>query len=214
MLSVGINTTQATRQLELLTLDPRKRRRITRGAARKVRRDSKKRIKNQKDLVGRNWQQRSNGKKQRMLKKLGKHMQVKSNPNSAQVNFGNPLVGKIARAHQDGVDLEMTASEAAKKYGTPGDDVLASREQAKALKKEGYKVRKNKGKGWKSPSIKWIQQNLSMRQAGLILRFMRNKTQKTKWVIPLPERSFLGQSQSELVQLKNYMLDEATRLAA
>jgi len=215
VLTLGINTRSATKQLDLLTLDPRKRRRILRGAGRKVRRDSKSRIRNQKDLVDNNWQARSNGRKQRMLTKLGKHMQVHSNPNNAQVVFGNGRISKIARAHQDGIDQEMTAAEAAKKYGTPDDNQGATREQAKALRQEGYKIRRNKGKGWKAPSIKWIQQNLNWRQAGLILRLMRDETNsKNKWTISLPERSFLGQNQGELIALKNYMLDEAFRLAA
>jgi len=173
MLSVGIQTTKAKQQLELLTLNPRKRRRIMRGAARKVRRNSKARIRNQKDLAGKNWQQRSNGKKQRMLRKLGKHMQARSTPDNAQVTFGGSVAGKIARAHQEGADLEMTASEAARKYGTPDYKGDATQGQAIALRQEGYKIRRSKGKGWKKASVKWIKDNLNRGQAGKILRIMK-----------------------------------------
>jgi len=148
-----------------------------------------------------------------MLRKLGKHMRVYTNPNKAEVTFGNKRVGQIARAQQEGISQEMTAREAAQKYGTPGKNEMATRKQAKALRKEGYKIRRNRGKGWKSPSLKWITENLKRRQAGLILRILRDEPKgKDKWAIPLPERSFLGQSQNERKQLTNYMLDEATRL--
>ncbi|MDO6426233.1 phage virion morphogenesis protein [Thalassotalea sp. 1_MG-2023] len=216
MLSATTNkaqTGQVLKELKLLTLNPQKRRRILRGAGRKVRRDSKKRITKQKDLQGKTWQGRANGKKTKMLRKLGKNLQVHTSPNKAQVTFGNKLVGQIARAHQQGVTLEMTAKEAAKKYGTPNKTAKATRQQAKSLRQEGYKIRKNKGKGWKNPSLKWIQENLTFYQAGLVLRTMRDEqNKKTKWSIPLPERSFLGQEAKEYKQLKNYMLSEAFRI--
>jgi phage virion morphogenesis protein len=212
MLSVGINTKSALKQLNLLTLTPQKRRRIMRGAGRKVRRDSKKRIREQKDLAGKTWQGRSNGRKSRILRKLGKNLLVHTNPNNAKITFGNKKVGQIARAHQDGVTQTMTAMEAAQKYGTDSDDKMATRSQARSLRAEGYKVRKNKGKGWKNPSLKWITENLYARQAGLILRTLRGNESKKKWAIALPQRSFLGQNKSEHKALKNYMLDEAIRL--
>lgn len=214
MLTFKDNNQTALKQLNLLTLNPNKRRRILRGAGRKVRRDSKARLKGQRDLSGSTWKARSNGRKKRMLSKLGRNIQVHTSPNDAKVTFGNPRIGKIARAHQDGVSQKMTASQAARKYGTPDYDGQATRKQAKALRKAGYKVRKKRGKGWKTPSIGWITENLTLGKAAKTLRILRGeKKGKTSWDIDLPERSFLGQSQSEYKQLTNYMLDEAMRLS-
>ncbi len=213
MLKLGINSEQASNELKLLLLSPQKRRRIMRTAGRKVRRDSRQRIRGQKDLTGKTWQGRSNGRKTRMLKKLGKHVQVHTSPNAAKVTFGNKRLGQIARAHQDGISQEMTAAEAARKYGTPDENAKATREQAKALRAEGYKIRRNKGKGWKNPSLKWITTNLGWQQAGLILRTLRDKQSKKRWTIPLPQRSFLGQSQVEYKALRNLVLNEAFRLS-
>ena len=213
MLKLGINSEKAQNELKLLLLSPQKRRRIMRSAGRKVRRDSRKRVRNQKDLVGKTWQGRSNGKKTRMLKKLGKHVQVHTTDTAAKVTFGNKRMGQIARAHQDGISQEMTASEAASKYGTPDKSTMATREQAKALRAEGYKVRRNKGKGWKTPTLKYITDHLSWQQAGLVLRILRDKQSKKRWDIPLPERSFLGQNQTEYKALRNLVLNEALRLS-
>ena len=213
MLKLGFNSEKASNELKLLLLTPQKRRRILRGAGRKVRRDSRKRIRGQKDLTGKTWQGRSNGRKTRMLKKLGKHVQVQTSPNTAKVTFGNKRLGQIARAHQDGISQEMTAAEASRKYGTVKEGAKATREQAKALRLEGYKIRRNKGKGWKKATLKWITTNLSQQQAGLILRTLRDEQSKTRWTIQLPERSFLGQNQIEYKALRNQVLNEAFRLS-
>ena len=214
MLSFKANNQTALKQLNLLTLNPNKRRRILRGAGRKVRRDSKARLKEQRDLSGRTWQARSNGRKKRMLSKLGRNIQVHTSTNDAKVTFGNQRVGQIARAHQDGISQRMTSSKAAQMYGTPNYDDGATRKQAKALRDAGYKVRKKRGKGWKTPTLKWITENLTIGKAGLVLRILRgNKKGKSSWEIKLAQRSFLGQNQSESKQLTNYMLDEAMRLS-
>jgi len=214
LLQLGVNTSEALKQLNLLTLSPNKRRQILRGAGRKVRRSSRDRIKAQKDLNGKTWQGRSNGRKKKMLKKLGKHIQVRTTANKVDVTFSGNNIGRIARAHQEGVSQTMTAKDAQKRYGTPDYKAPATRKQAKALRANGYKIRKSRGKGWKNPSLKWITQNLNSGQAGLILRILKgNQKGKSSWQLPLPKRSFLGQSQTEYKQLKNFMLDEAIRLS-
>ncbi|QUM84450.1 phage virion morphogenesis protein [Moritella sp. 28] len=213
MLNLGISTDNALKQLDLLTLDANKRRRILRGAGRKVRRDTKARLKGQRGLSGTNWQGRSDGRKKRMLKKLGKGVQVHTTPNNAKVTFGNKRLGQIARVHQEGITLTQTAKQAAKDNGTPDYRGKASRRQAKSLRDSGYKIRKKRGKGWKVPPLKWITENITSGQAGLILRILRgNEKAKSSWEIKLPARSFIGQSSHEQTELKNYMLDEAFRL--
>ena len=215
MLNIGIPTDRALKELDLLTLDANKRRRILRGAGRQVRRDTKARLKSQVGLSGRVWQGRSNGKKQRMLRKLGKGLQVHTTPNNAKITFSNERVGKIARVHQEGIDLTVkakTATELQQQKGTLDYSDPSTRKQAKALRIEGYQIRKKRGKGWKTPSLKWITENLTMGRAGIILRLMRESAPKSSWEIKTPARSFLGQNESEQKELKNYMLDEAFRL--
>ncbi|WP_018692516.1 phage virion morphogenesis protein [Algicola sagamiensis] len=212
MITSKLSAGDHTKQLELLLLDPRKRRRILRGAGRKVRRDSRKRLRSQRDLTGSAWQARSNGKKQRMLKKLGKHIQVHTTPNQADVTFGNRRVGQVARLHQEGVDQQMSAAQLERYNPKNGELEQATRSQAISLRRAGYRIRKKRGKGWKTPTIRWIQNNLNFRQAGLILRMIRDEPPKKEWTIPIPERAFLGQDENEHRQLTNYMLDEAMRL--
>ena len=199
-------------QLALLRLTPRKRQRVLRAAGRRVRRDSRSRLKLQKGLNGRRWKGRSDGSKKRMLRKLGRRLIVKTTSDQADVTFGNNLTGKIARLHQEGIDQTMTAGNMEKIHGQVDYKEPATRKQAKALREAGYKIRKKRGSGWKSPSLKWIVTNLSNGKAGLILRILLDKERKRAWKIPTQERSFLGQERQEMEDLKNFMLDEAMRL--
>ena len=214
MLNVGINTQKAIEELNLLMLTPQKRRRIMRGAGRKVRRDTRARLKGQSDLSGKAWKKRSNGRKNRMLKKIGRKLIVKTTENNAVVTFGDTRTAQIARAHQDGDSYEGNLKSLDKKYGKLNGERPATRRQAKALLKEEYRVRKSRGQGLKKPSIKWIVGNLSIKRAGAVLRAISPVYQQSRrrWDHRIRERSFLGQELEEYKQLKNYMLDEAMRL--
>lgn len=212
MLDLRFDKARANDQLELLLLDANKRRRILRTAGRMVRKQSRQRLRNQENIGGTKWQQRSNGKKTRMMRKLGRHMIVKTTANKAEVTFGNQSVGQIARAHQEGVTQTMTAKDAEKAYGEPDYKAPATRQQAKELIAAGYKIRRSNSKGWKRPTLRWITENLSLGKAGLVLRILRDTQSKQQWSIELPERSFLGQDKNEQQALANMMLDEAMRL--
>ncbi|WP_022944374.1 virion morphogenesis protein [Pseudoalteromonas ruthenica] len=199
-------------QLALLKLDDRTRRRVFRSAGRKVRRDSKARLKGQKDLENKRWPVRADGTKKRMLRRIGRKMIVKTSPAGARVQFDSPRTARIASAHQHGAEQERTAGEQQRIYGTPDYDAPASRKLAKKLIAAGYKIRRAKGKGYKRPSVKWITENLSTAKAGFILKLLSDEPSKERWTLKTPKRSFLGQSRDELKELKNFMLDEAMRL--
>lgn len=84
---------------------------------------------------------------------------------------------------------------------TPQDQggKMATRQQARALKELGYKIRN--GKRWKRPSGIWIQKNISRAQAGVIIREMSGVAAKSTWKIVLPARAFLGASDAEFNQI-------------
>lgn len=72
----------------------------------------------------------------------------------------------------------------------------ASHSQAKALKEEGFKVFARRlnpqapiGK-LRKPTMKWIRNNLSAKQAGLILRQMRGDKPIQSWETVVPARPF------------------------
>ncbi|MEM5511864.1 phage virion morphogenesis protein [Pseudoalteromonas sp. AS84] len=210
MLNVKFDEGRSKDQLAFLQLKPNKRRNILRRVIRTTNKSSKERITKQTDLAGKTWQGRANGKKKKMLTKLKKFMKVRHSANDASVYFSGGNSGKIARAHQVGISLDAGKPKGSAAQNKEGP---ATRNLARALIAEGYKIPRRKGKGSKRPSIKWITENLSINQAGFLLRDLKGSSSKSTWQIDLPARSFLGQTQREEKQQMNFILNQAMHVA-
>ncbi|MCO1336391.1 hypothetical protein MO867_18825 [Microbulbifer sp. OS29] len=169
---------------------------------------SRKRLREQRGLDGKSWKKRKNGKK-KMLRGLSKKMRARSVGLSGEVFFANGKTAEIAYQHQHGMPEEWTGKKAEKVYGKPDYKDPATRYQARALKKEGYKVRLPNGRK-KKPTMRWIMENLSLGQAGLILRILRDDPGESRWVIELPDRSFLGTTRQEIDKLASMIFDETS----
>ena len=193
-------------QIKLLTLDAIQRKKLLRLAAFAVRKASRQNIKQQKDYLGRSFEARRKGRK-KMFKGLSRYMTAYSTNDQGVVTWKNPLMASIARAHQEGIDTQVKASALTKKQGKKKPTDAATIEQARQLKKAGFKVREN-GKR-KVPTIKWILENLSLAQAGFILRLLRGAAPQ-QWTIPLPERAFLGIDEKELNGMIKRLFDQIT----
>lgn len=185
----------ASNQIALLKLPSAKRIRILKTLGRYERALARKRIRTQTTVEGGQFEARANGKKGRMLKRLGKTLEpFVKNANRLELKHKAALTGRIAALHQDGGSEQMSASRMARIHGTPDYNAPCSRSQAKALSAEGYKVRKAKGNGYRRASLNEIMATLSQGQAGVILRSMRDKPNKQRWEIPVAARPFLGDS--------------------
>jgi len=202
------------RKLKLLQLPPAKRKRLMGQVARKVRSASRGRLRAQRGLDGAPWAPRKSGRKQKMLRKVGRQMKTYYQPDSGKVAFDGTVIGRIARAHQDGIPEVMTADKMRRIHGQPDYSAAATTAQAKALRAEGYKARKKSGKGYRNASIREIKDTLTLGKAGIILRLMRDKPSKQRWVIPLPERSFLGATGQEINDMVNTVFDQTIRARA
>lgn len=197
-LTITPNRTQAlnaSNQIALLKLPSAKRIRILKTLGRYERALARKRIRTQTTVDGGQFEARANGKKGRMLKRLGKTLEpFVKNANRLELKHKAALTGRIAALHQDGGSEQMSASRMARIHGAPDYNAPCSRSQAKALSAEGYKVRKAKGNGYRRASLNEIMSTLSQGQAGVILRSMRDKPNKQRWEIPVAARPFLGDS--------------------
>lgn len=194
-------------QLQLLKLSPARRQRLGGTLARKVRIYSRRRLRQQSDLDGKAWEARKSGKK-KMLRGLSKRMGAKGDHGGGKVFFTDRSTGQVAYAQQHGVPEAWSAEKAEKVYGKPDYRGPCTRRQARALKQEGYKVRMAGGRR-KKPTMKWMLENLTLGQAGLILRTIRDDLNpKKSWVVELPARSFLGVEPRELDELASLIFDE------
>lgn len=183
----------ARTQLEILKLPANKRIRILKTLGRYERTLARNRIRTQTTTEGSRFAPRKDGRKTKMLKRLGKTLEpfVKK-ANRLELKYKSPLTGRVAALHQDGGREQMSAARMSRIHGKPDYNAPCTRAQAKALAAEGYKVRKQKGRGYRRASLREIMDRLSQGQAMLILRKLRDKPEKQRWDIPVPARPFLG----------------------
>ena len=185
----------ASTQLALLKLPAAKRIRILKTLGRYERTLARKRIRTQTTVDGSKFAPRTDGKKARMLQKMGKTLEpFVKNANRLELKHKQAMTGRIAALHQGGGREQMSASKMARIHAKPDYSAPCTRSQAKALAAEGYKVRKAKGSGYRRPSLREITESLSQGKASVILRELRGKTKKQRWDIPVTARPFLGDS--------------------
>jgi phage virion morphogenesis protein len=197
MLNVSVQGVDLViRQLSTIK-SPTVRRRIFMQAARQLIKSSKARVSSQTDLDGQAFAPHAKGRKRKMLARLIRRLAYTMTDAGAEVGWKNSFEGGIAYKQQFGFKTRFTKSQFKDKKPLNHSDP-ATRQQAKALIEAGYKVR-SKGKSLKTPTLKWITQNLSMGQAGLLLRVLRGA--KTEWTTTLPPRSFLGVTAEDLKTL-------------
>ncbi len=181
------------------------RKKIMRSIGRKVISNSKKRTTRQVDVKGIPFKKHARGRKRKMIVRLARKLKVVDiSDDQATIGFFNSFHSSIAAKQQFGHTQAFTASQfkANGKLDTKGP---ATRRQAKALKEAGYKV-KIKSRGYRTPSIKWITENLNIGKAGVIIRALRGK--KQAWKTKLPARAFLGTTDAELNQITEQTIAE------
>jgi hypothetical protein len=204
----------ARTQLAMLKLPANKRIRILKTLGRYERTLARKRIASQTSLEGGQFAPRKDGKKAKMLKRLGKTLEpyVKK-ANRLELRHKNALTGRIAALQQEGGSEQMSATRMARIHGQPDYKAPCSRAQAKALAAEGYKVRKAKGRGYRRASLREIMDTLSQGQAMLILRKLRGKPEKQRWDIPVPARPFLGDTTENVQRQLASIIEQINKTA-
>ena len=210
------------RQLELMKMPATMRRRLLYRVAKKVISDSKRRVREQRDLAGRPYEARKRKRKggRKMLSKLARQLKVVNNSSmEALIGFSRRSSAQIAAKQQYGFTETMTAAKMNRSGAGGHYDKPATRKQAIALREAGFTVKKARGKGSKPPTLKWVQNNLTIGQAGYALRQLRiwsGEKIKTSWVTELPARSFLGANAADISQhvdaIFNYMKQEIARV--
>lgn len=194
------------RQLQLLAMPAPLRRRLLYRTAKTVIKHSKARVRKQVDLNGLPFAARKKSRKgsRKMLARLARELAVVNNNSTmAKISFKRGSSARIAAKQQMGYTSRLSASQLGANEKPGFYDKAATRKQAKALREAGFKIKKANGKGAKQPSLKWVQQNLTIGQAGYALRQLRawsGEKIKTSWTTTLPARSFLGATAAEVTQ--------------
>lgn len=200
-------------QLALIAMPAKKRQRILWRMADLIKKRSQSNAKGQKNLDGTPWAERkrerkSGAQKDKMFRYLPNSLTASSTPQFGTVSFKKKTKGKakfhagtIANQHAKGARIHkesakhaqaMQAYEARKGL----DKGNATRGQARFLVKLGCKRRGQKGKYIRA-TVKWIVENMSFLQAGLVISSLQGKEKHDAWDIKLPERNLLGINRSE-----------------
>lgn len=204
------NALTVKQQLTLLALPANKRVALLKKLGRSQRAKARQRIREQKTVTGQKFTSRSDGKKTKLLKRLGRSLEpyVKST-NRLELKHKSSFTGRIAARQQGGGVEQMSKQRMVRIHGKPDYDAPCTRAQAKALTAEGYEVKRKKGKNYRKASISEIMANLSQGKASLILQQLRDKPSKQRWPIPVPARPFLGDTpanvQAEIATLLNQL---------
>ncbi len=160
------------------------------GAGKRVERESKTRLRRQRNVDGSAFAAPS-GRKRKLLSKMGRQLRTRSTATEAVVGFAG-RAGRIAAKHHDGFSQTYTAGQARRArridYRQP-----ASRDQARALLDAGYRPARRR------PTQMWIRTHLSTGQAGLILRELTGERPASSWKINVPARAWMGTNDHDLL---------------
>lgn len=200
-------------RLALLELPKPRRTWILKELGRAEIRNTQKNIRQQKNSDGTAMARRKNGKRTKMFQRMANGLEpyVLDDSHTLNLTWKNKLTARIAARHSIGQTQKMTAQQMRKRYGQPDYKANATQPQAKKLREIGFTVRQGKKRRSKKPTLKWIQENLSMGKAGLIIRIMTNKPQQSTWDIPLSDRPFLGSPKEEVGIRLEKLLKRAQR---
>ncbi|HHP5491527.1 TPA: phage virion morphogenesis protein [Aeromonas veronii] len=197
MITITLETKRSKDQLNLLAMQPKKRQRLVRRAAKEMQKLAARNVRQQQDPNGNAWAPSKRGKR-KMLRGLPKLLVIhEPSQDVAELGFKkgsmNVHAGVVANTHQKGHTYKVTAASRRRiAPSSGGKSKPASKAQARRLRELGFK-RPGKRKGtYRSASLSWITANLNSAQAGLIIRKLKNEPVKESWEIELPARPFLG----------------------
>jgi len=193
------------KQLDSLELTPKKRQRLLwRLAKYGLMPAAKRNVRNQAGPDGDKWEGRQTKRKGKMLRNMPKLLHIREMPEIDGVrvylsggDYRNEKkaisAGTVGYVQQNGMSVTINRRQVEKKNRVAS--LPASTRQAKRLRALGYKVKK--GKRWRKPAFREIQESMSMAKAGLLIRKLSGKAVKTSWSVDLPARPFLGISQED-----------------
>lgn len=197
-------------QIRILAMPISDRRRVLYRVGKLVERDSRARVRAQTDLNGLPFEPRKRKKRGRMLGKLvaTARMFVRATGTEATIGFKG-RAGSIAAKQQYGAIETVTVGEL--RSGGQARKAPATLKQARALLKEGFRIRRENGRGFRRPTQRYITEHYTIGQATAILRSMRAREPKKSWRTILPARSFLGATLANVNQYIDTIIQQVTQ---
>lgn len=199
-----VQLTHLRAEIERMNLTPEKRQKLLyRIMKNGVIAATNRSIKQQKTPSGTNFDKRHSKRRAKLLGKITKNIGIRSTPFEGRAFFKGQYkstgsktipVGVVAKIQQDGLKITQNKGQFANQTNDTQKGSITDR-QVKKLRKLGHTHPKNKKKV--RSSAKWLRENLSEAQAGLVIREMLAEQAKNSWDIKVPSREFLGISDAD-----------------
>lgn len=206
-ISGELNKSQLKRlrdEIEKMNLTPEKRQKLLyRIMKNGVLAATKRSIKRQKSPRGKEFEKRHSKRRAKLLSKITQNIGIKSTPFEGRAFFKGRYkstvsrtipVGVVAKTQQDGLIVTQNKGQFANQINETQKGSITDR-QVKRLRKLGHVHRDNKKKV--RSSAKWLKENLSEAQAGIVIKQMLAEQAKSIWAVKVPRREFLGISDAD-----------------
>ena len=216
-----VGNKQLNAQLDRFAREAKERQKLARRMGGYVRTLSRQNIKRQRTVDGAAMTPAQKRRAARpMLMGLHSQMVVRAAEGNkgVTVSWENPLLAAIGFRHQEGIGENWSPGRARNVYGQPNYKARATRAQAKALLREGYRLMvpaKGGGRRPKRVTVQWIEEKMTLGQAGLILRLIRTGHTKGKqsWRDTVPARPFLGVTPQQAEELSRKLVKSLLKAA-
>ena len=216
-----VGNKQLNAQLDRFAREAKERQKLARRMGGYVRTLSRQNIKRQRTVDGAAMTPAQKRRAARpMLMGLHSQMVVRAAEGNkgVTVSWENPLLAAIGYRHQEGIGENWSPGRARTVYGQPDYKARATRAQAKALLREGYRLMvpaKGGGRRPKRVTVPWIEEKMTLGQAGLILRLLRTGQTKGKqsWRDTVPARPFLGVTPQQAEDLSRKLVKSLLKAA-
>ena len=216
-----VGNKQLNAQLDRFAREAKERQKLARRMGGYVRTLSRQNIKRQRTVDGAAMTPAQKRREARpMLMGLHSQMVVRAAEGNKGVNVSweNSLLAAIGFRHQAGIGENWSPGRARNVYGQPNYKARATRAQAKALLREGYRLMvpaKGGGRRPKRVTVQWIEEKMTLGQAGLILRLIRTGQTRGKqsWRDTVPARPFLGVTPQQAEELSRKLVKSLLKAA-
>ena len=222
MFSVRITGNQQINAvLDRFSAEVRERQKLARRMGGYVRTLSRQNIKRRRTVDGAAMTPRQKRREARpMLMGLHSQMVVRAAEGNkgVTVSWENSLLAAIGYRHQEGVGEDWSPDRARKVYGQPNYKGRVTRKQAKALLRGGFRLMVPATGGGSRPkrvTVRWIEEKMTLGQAGRILRLIGTGQAKGKqsWRDTVPARPFLGVTPQQAEELSRKLVKSLLKAA-
>lgn len=205
------NHASVQQRLKMLELSPVQQRRLLTAVSREAMADNKQRVKNQTLADGGAFTPRSaktpaRQRRKKMLVKAGTKLTfLNVTDDSVLMGWKGRTVGRTMSKHQYGDTQTKTRANLSRRVADI-NTAPATKKQAHELLYLGYKISRASGRGYKTPTAKWITENMTVAKAGAVLHALRGDGKRT-WQIVLPARPAFGFSDADIQKYIQVALD-------